>query len=311
MRTHLASDLFKPLHRCRRAATLLALLASVSLLSACASAPRSGSNEASAVGSLDAQLQPVKQSRHVQIFAAVQRDALRAAHSVALPRVRLSASAEVGSTSEAQQALLSNAVARSACLELSKRFVLQPPGQTADVQLDIQLTAIRTSSAAASGLSALVGLVVPGPSRLPLGLGGLAARADAVDAQGQALLSYRWARGARSVAEDASMSRIGDAWQLAQRLGRDVGLELAAMREPKPERRPLLPKEERQAGRDLCRAHFGSTPLLGRGLGKLLPLSPEAMDSGAPARESRCARSPDGQQPRCLPKPRESRGVKQ
>lgn len=284
MRMPSALDLFKPPYPLSRVSSV-ALLAASLLLGACASAPRSDSNGGSQASSLDAQLLPVKQSRHVQIAVAAQRDLLRAAQTAALPQVGLSSAAEVGSTSVAQQSLLSNAVARAACLELAKRFVLQAPGQSADVQLDVQLTVVRTSSAAASGLSALVGLVVPGPSRLPLGLGGLAARADAVDAQGQPLLTYRWARGARSVAEDASMSRIGDAWQLAQRLGRDVARELSAMGEPKDARRPLLPKAERQAGRALCQQHFGSTPLLGRGLGKLLPLSPEAMDAGAPAQQ--------------------------
>jgi hypothetical protein len=262
---------------------MIVLCAMLGLLSACASAPNAPATDEFV---FVAPLQSVKQARHVRIEVAADRAALRGVRRIAIPQVRLSSNLLAADITPRQQALLTNAAGRAACTELAKRFELSPPTAASDAEVQLVLTAIRSSSATASGLSALVGIVVPGPSRLPLGLGGLAGQAQAVGADGQTLLSYRWARGARSVAEDASMSRIGDAWQLARMFGRDVGRELAAQLGPKADRRRLLSADTRRTGRALCAQVFGTTPLIGRGLGKLLPLSPEAMDAGAPLQEA-------------------------
>lgn len=245
------------------------------LLGACASAPRAS------VEVDGARYETVSDAAHVRIAVAADRPAVAAARSVAIsPVTRPAASASEAIDGE-QLELVGNSAARAACRELARWFELPEDAEQADIVLTLELDEVRPSNRLAAGASALADVFVPGPFRLPLGLGGLSARAAGVAAD-VAVFDYRWARGARALAEGASVSTIGDAWQLAALFGRDAARELAHQRAPKAERRPQLAEERRKAGRAWCDARYGKVPLAARGAARILPLAPEAIDAGEP-----------------------------
>jgi hypothetical protein len=127
----------------------------------------------------------------------------------------------------------------------------------------------------------LIGVFVPGPFRLPAGLGGFAAdgavRADLTD-----VAVLRWAEGAGAITEDAKVSRIGDAYQLAGDFADDLAKALNDPSGAQGDTRLPLEASEREAGEARCWARFGRASVVGRGASILLPLSPESIDAGAP-----------------------------
>lgn len=245
------------------------------LLGACASAPR-------APVEIDGTpYETVSDAAHVRIAVAADRPAVAAARSVAIaPLTRPAASASEAIDGE-QLDLVGNSAARAACRELARWFELPEDAEQADIVLTLELDEVRPSNRLAAGASALADVFVPGPFRLPVGLGGLSARATGQAAEA-AVFDYRWARGARALAEGASVSTIGDAWQLAALFGRDLARELAHQRAPKAGRRTLLAADLRKAGQARCDARYGKVPLAARGAARIIPLSPEAIDAGAP-----------------------------
>ena len=205
-----------------------------------------------------------------------------AAESVGLPNVRVAEGALGDGITAEQAELVANRAARDVCMQLARRYRIEPDAP--DLAIELLVTAIRPTSSGAAGASALIGVFVPGPFRLPAGLGGFAAD-GAVRADGEDVVVLRWAEGAGAITEDAKVSTIGDAYQLAGEFADDL---VAALRDPKGsggDSRPLLAADVRQAGDDLCEARFGRANLAGRGASILLPLSPEAIDAGAPERE--------------------------
>lgn len=151
--------------------------------------------------------------------------------------------------------------------------------------LDAQLvvTTIEPTSGAAAGASSVVDYFVPGPARLPVGLGGLAVEAELRDPQAGQLALVKWARGANAVTDNARLSPIGDAWQLAGRFGKEFArllLDTAPARSGLQRKR--LADAEVKAKRALCAERYGSVDLAGRGASIFLPPAPEAIDPGPP-----------------------------
>jgi hypothetical protein len=253
----------------------LLLLPWLLLLGACASAPRAPVEHA------DRPYETVSEAAHVRIAVAADRPTMRAARSVAIAPVSGSAASASAAIDGEQLELVGNHAARAACRELARWFELRENPAAADLVLTLELTEVRPSNRLAAGASALADVFVPGPFRLPVGLGGLSARATGVAAD-VVVFDYRWTRGARALAERASVSTIGDAWQLAALFGRDAARELADQRAPKAERRPPLAEDRRKAGRAWCDARYGKLPLAACGAARIIPLAPEAIDAGAP-----------------------------
>jgi hypothetical protein len=245
------------------------------LLGACASAPRAPVEN-------DGRLcETVSDAAHVRIAVAADRPAVAAARSVALAPVTWPAASASEAIDGEQLDLVGNRAARAACRELARWFELPENAEHADIVLTLELAEVRPSNRLAAGASALADVFVPGPFRLPVGLGGLSARATGMAADAT-VFDYRWARGARALAEGASVSTIGDAWQLAALFGRDAARELAHQRAPKADRRPQLAEDRRTASRAWCDARYGKVPLAARGAARIIPLAPEAIDAGAP-----------------------------
>lgn len=246
------------------------------LLQACASAPK---NLAPGIASTQT-LEVIRDDSYAKAERYLNVDAVRAVQRVGLPRVLLAEGALGEGISAAQGALVANRAARDVCTNLAP--FLRFDDANPELAIELQVTAIRPTSGGASGVSAVLGVFVPGPFRLPAGLGGFAA--DAVARRnGEDLLVLRWAEGASAVADDAKISSIGDAYQLAGQFADDFTDNLIDPLGSKGERLPRLEGAVINANQALCEARFGKANIAGRGASIFLPLSPEAIDSGAPA----------------------------
>lgn len=247
------------------------------LLSACASAPKL---EQSGFSS-PVELSPVRADSHARVNRFLQPSLLAAARSVAPPAVLPGADLADPAISAEQSALVANRAARDLCRRLSSYFLIVTGEHAADLSIELQPIGMRATGRGAAGFSALAGIVVPGPFRLPAGLGGLAMAARITAADGQPVLVETWSRGANAVTDNPQISSIGDAYQLAGTYARELARVLVAAGFDPDSPRPRLAQDQIKAGRALCQERFGAASVAGRGAAWLLPLAPEAIDEGA------------------------------
>lgn len=129
-------------------------------------------------------------------------------------------------------------VDRQVYYEVSERFSLaQTPRGAA--RLRVGVTGVRPTGQAASGVAAVANAFVPGPGtfRVPGTTGGLAAEAELLAPDGRQVAALAWARNANVVGTDTpSLSRVGDALQMAEPFGDAVG---DAISQPKRPVRPI------------------------------------------------------------------------
>ena len=259
----------------RPTASTSSLLTAALLLTACASAPK---RDVTGIAT-ERPMTTLKDEPYAQAERFVDAEAVLAATSVGLPSVRIAEGAVGEGITAEQAALVANRAARDVCLQLSRRYAVDPASP--DLEVELVVTAIRPTSSGAAGASALLGVFVPGPFRLPAGLGGFAAdgvaRAGAND-----VVVLHWAEGAGAITEDAKVSSIGDAYQLAGDFADDFASSLSDPQGRDGDARPALGSDAREAGEARCVARFGRASAAGRGASFLLPLAPEAIDAGAP-----------------------------
>lgn len=223
--------------------------------------------------------QTIRDKSYARAQRYLDADAILRARSVALPRIQVAEGAVAAGITAEQADLVANRASREVCLRLAP--YLRVDDDAPDLEIELQVTAIRATSAVASGISAGLGVFVPGPFRLPAGLGGFAA--DGVARQrGRDLLVLRWAEGANAVTDSAKVSAIGDAYQLAAQFAADFSNSLVDPKGSAGSRRPRLEDTTIKANYARCQERFGKASLAGRGASLLLPLSPEAIDNGAP-----------------------------
>jgi len=252
-------------------------LMALALLGGCASAPKN------AVVGIEAQqeLSSLRNDRSQRVDQYLDAPRVARARSVRLPEVMVAPGALDAGVTATQGALVANRAGRELCGNLSKYFSVRK--RKADLHLQIVLTQIRATSAGASGASALIGLAVPGPFRLPAGLGGLSAEASAASADGTQRLLTRWSKGANPILDDARISSIGDAYQLADTFADSFARTLIQPTDAhKKKPRVRLASDLITRNQQRCDARFGRASLAGRGASLILPLAPEAIDAGAP-----------------------------
>jgi hypothetical protein len=254
---------------------LIALLFA-SLLSACASAPKVAQRGIPT----ERELTPVRDEAYARADRFLDIDAVLAARSATLPQVDVAEGAAAQDVSADQAALVANRAAREVCNALAPHLAMVE--RDGDLEIALRVVAVQPTSRGAAGVSEVIGFFVPGPFRLPAGLGGLAIDGVARD-DGSDVLVLHWAEGANAVTEGARISTIGDAYQLAGQFASDFARALVDPRGKDGETRARLDPAQREANKALCRARFGSANLAGRGASILLPLAPEAIDDGAPA----------------------------
>ncbi len=249
------------------------------LLVSCATAPQV---RRPAIES-ESPLAVVTKERHRLVEHFVDTNALSHHASYAVPRVEVAADALRAGVTERQAALVANNAGRALCNRLGKYVELGEGAGINRVDTRLVLTVIVPTDRTAAGASSLIGIFVPGPFRLPAGLGALAAEAEARAPDGTQLAAMRWARGANPITHSAKLSSIGDAWQLARQFG-DQFARILLDRDPKVAgtQHPGADASVRSANRTLCAQRFGTVNLAGRGASLVLPMSPESIDAGAP-----------------------------
>ena len=140
---------------------------------------------------------------------SVNKDEILSARTVRInPTTFSAATASAAGLSEPQARLIANAVDRSLCTGLSRRFQIASAAQPADLTVRAFITRIIPTdeiAAAASSVTSVGMTVVKAtgvvtaaiPSlRIPIGLGGLALEAEALDRTGSQKAAIIWARGA-------------------------------------------------------------------------------------------------------------------
>jgi hypothetical protein len=255
----------------------LCVVISALLLSACAAVPK---NQKLGIKT-ERELSKVREERNTSVQKFVDVAAVESAKTLGLPEVLVADGVVNEKISKLQADLVANRAGREICKDVLSYFEMRNDS-SADLKLRVVVTAINPTSSGASGASAVIGAVVPGPFRLPIGLGGLAADASADDASGKQMLITKWAKGANSITNDAKVSPIGDAYQLAAGFAGTFSKMLINPGDDKKIQRSKLNDAQIETNKQLCEARFGKASVAGRGASLLLPLAPEAFDSGAP-----------------------------
>ncbi|MGY3447738.1 DUF3313 domain-containing protein [Bradyrhizobium sp. USDA 4353] len=274
--------------------THLAALCAAVGLSGCATAPITQSGALASYRSLEESNGLLAKS-----VLNINKDNVLAATTVRIMPTTFAG--DVGSVlSEPQQRLVTNAVDRALCLNLSERFTVVLPNERADLTTRTFITQAAATDPVAAGASKVVsavpgalGVPVPVP-RLPIGLGSLTIEAEAVDRKGRQQAAMVWARGANSFTNSPVISQAGDAYDLAGSFSADFGQLLVTGETPfgKP---PKIPSIERigaalgaKPKNPACEAYGRDPGLIGM-VASRLGAPPEWTDKGAPASEAQAS----------------------
>ena len=211
---------------CGRTASLSALLL---VLAGCASVPFEQTGALSSYESLAPADGVLTRAR-----VAVNRDSVLAAKTIRILPASFSDTAAKAGLSDVQRTMVSNAIDRAMCIGLSDRFQIAAAGQPADLQVRTVITHVGLTNETAAGVSraasigvtvvekVFVPIPVPTPSvRLPIGLGGLAVEAEALDPQRRQQAAMIWARGADALTSKPKVSTAADAYDLAKAFAED------------------------------------------------------------------------------------------
>lgn len=261
----------------------LGLLSALSILSACASVPQPNGNGLAN----DRLLEQTADEPGRSVSRFIDRDRSAAATSFALPDIVLRLPAENPDIDAGQLELLGNALNRSLCLRLGQYLVVETAASADAVRVEAALTGITPTSKTAAGLSVAVDVFVPGPFRIPLGMGSIALDARASRA-GETVAFMRWAKGANPLLNGARVSSIGDAYALLDTFAKEFTYWLVQDADGDG-RRPKLPSVQIEANESLCEARYGKVGAFGKGASRLIPLAPELIDGGKPDAEESSA----------------------
>lgn len=187
----------------------------------CATVPEANSGYLSSYEGLETRSDTVRasvrQRRNDQIARTLEQ--------VHIERAELTPDAAPALSAE-DWALVLGELDRQVCYELSERFtVLNAPAPGA-ARVRLAATRISPTGRAGSAVSAVASYFIPGPIglRAPGTTGGLAAEAELLDPEGRQVAAIVWARNATVIGtDDPSLSRVGDAHQLAEVFGDMVG----------------------------------------------------------------------------------------
>lgn len=131
------------------------------------------------------------------------------------------------SLSPDEQARVQLEVDRQVCFEVSKRFTVEPAPSAQFGTIRTAIVGITPTGRVSSAVSAAAGFVIPIPLvkfRAPMTTGGLAVESELLAPDGTQVAALRWSRTAEVVTRlEPSLSRVGDALQLAGPLGDAVG----------------------------------------------------------------------------------------
>lgn len=168
----------------------------------------------------------------------VDKSALETARKVFIVPTLFAKEASSVVTLATDRRLITNAIDRSLCANLSERFELVSSRQIADLTVRAVVSHLDATNEIAAGASKGLTVVpmitgVPAPiPRIPYGLGSLSVEAEALDGHGTQRAGMIWARGADVLASSATISDIGDAYNLGGKFGEDFGKLLTTGESP-------------------------------------------------------------------------------
>ncbi|MGV3579024.1 DUF3313 family protein [Brevundimonas sp.] len=128
--------------------------------------------------------------------------------------------------SDNERMMVLSEVDRQICFEVSERFVIAPYASPEAATIRTAVVRAQPTGRVGSVVSAAAGLFVPVVSlRPPMTTGGLAVESELLEAgTGRQIAAIAWARNAQYVGRDSgSLSRVGDALQMAEPMGDAVG----------------------------------------------------------------------------------------
>nr|WP_137154427.1 DUF3313 domain-containing protein [Rhizobium sp. FKL33] len=152
--------------------------------------------------------------------------AVGAAKTARIELARLSPDAEARVKDPKDRALVANAVSRALCVGLSDKYRIVGADEPADLTVRTTVTRLTPTGKVAAGVSTAVTLgssfILPvSAPRLPIGLGGIAVEAEALDAVGAQRAAMVWSRGANAITNSPRVSEIGDAYELSGAFGQE------------------------------------------------------------------------------------------
>jgi hypothetical protein len=128
--------------------------------------------------------------------------------------------------SPVERSMVLREVDRQICFEVSERFALAPAPTPEAARVRTAVVRLHPTGRAGSAFSAAAGVVVPVINlRVPGTTGGIAIESEMLEAgTGRQIGAISWARNAQAVGMDVpSLSRVGDALQMAEPMGDAVG----------------------------------------------------------------------------------------
>jgi hypothetical protein len=128
--------------------------------------------------------------------------------------------------SDHERAMVLSEVDRQICFEVSERFAIAPTQYPDAATIRTAIVRAQPTGRIGSLVSAAAGFFVPIVSlRAPMTTGGLAVESELLEAgTGRQIAAIAWARNAQYVGRDSgSLSRVGDALQMAEPMGDAVG----------------------------------------------------------------------------------------
>jgi uncharacterized protein DUF3313 len=268
----------------------LAMLAIVSLLSGCATAPLVQGVGLSSYGGLTTSDGKITKSR-----LHVRKEQVMAAKTINIVPTVFPATVAPTLSNE-QRALVANTMNRALCVSLSDRFNVV----TLDVPADLTVRAVVTqatetdevaagfSVAASIGSSFIdLGTNVPIPMpRIPIGLGDLSVEAEAVDPSGRQQAAMLWGRGATVFFSSPKVSKASDAYDLAGAFGEDFASLLIKGESPFKTSGIDIPSWQKVsstmgfAPKYAACESYGRYPGIAGFVGEQIGLPPEWTDSG-------------------------------
>jgi hypothetical protein len=215
----------------RNAPSILMLAVVAAATSGCASGPAAKSGYLSSYAGLPAAERARKSSISHRDDAA--SDALGA---VFIEPARIAPGVE-SEFSDEEKAMLLREVDRQICFEVSERFAISPAPASGAGTIRTTIVRLQTNSRAGSVAAAAVDFVNPVPVlgfRVPSTTGGFGVESELLAADGSQVAAVLWSKNAGWIGRTKpSLSRAGDALQLAEPLGDTVAKGFATRQRPK------------------------------------------------------------------------------